>query len=331
MAGKRPYSCSAISADGRLLAGGSASGSGLWDFPSGKLLAFFEDNSHNFVLWEPSGALLIMGQNGLFRRPIRRDPETGVVHVGAPEKLPVPGAPIAIAQSPDGRVLVSAQAQGATVWHADQPDRLIRLGPHTDVRFVAVSPDGQWVATGGHGHPGGAKVWEARTGKLEKDLSDVGPFCHVVFSPDSKCLLTSAGITPQIRAWQVGSWAEVPFKEPLKGANPTFSPDGKLLVVETGAGAARLLDPKTGREYARLEDPSQDRANEFSFSPDGTKLVSATSDGYCLHIWDLRAMRRRLDGDGTRLGNAAVPAGRRGAAGVDKAPVRAEVAAGRSR
>ena len=207
-----------------------------------------------------------MGQTGLFRRTIRRDQATGTIHLGAPEKLPVPGVPLRIAQSRDGRVLASAQFQGAVVLHADQPDRLIPIGPHPDVRYVAVSPDGQWVATGGFGHPGGAKVWEARTGKLEKDLSEVGTFCQVVFSPDGKCLLTCAGFTAQIRVWQVGSWAEVPFKEPLRGANPTFSPDGKLLVVETGTGVARLLDPETGREYARLEDPSQDRADHFTFS-----------------------------------------------------------------
>jgi serine/threonine protein kinase/WD40 repeat protein len=75
MAGKRPYGCSAISADQGLLAGGghaSGTGIGLWDFTSGKLLAFLE-GPHTFVLWEPSGALLIMGQNGLFRRTVRRD------------------------------------------------------------------------------------------------------------------------------------------------------------------------------------------------------------------------------------------------------------------
>jgi eukaryotic-like serine/threonine-protein kinase len=92
----------------------------------------------------------------------------------------------------------------------------------------------------------------------------------------------------------VGTWAEVPFKEPLKGVAPAFSPDGKLLVVETGTGVARLLDPKTGREYARLEDPSQDRAVHFTFSLDGTKLVCATGDGHCVHIWDLQAIRRQL-------------------------------------
>jgi serine/threonine protein kinase/WD40 repeat protein len=298
VASKRPYGCSAISADGHLLAGGgggSGPGVGLWDFSSGKLLAFLEgEGSHDFVLWEPSGALLTTGRNGLFRRTVHRDQTTGMVHLDAPEKLPVPGGHNMIAQSRDGRVLASAEFQGAVAWHADQPDQLIPLGSHPDARYVAVSPDGQWVVTGGFGHPGGAKVWVARTGKLEKDLPVVGPFCRVVFSPDGKRLLTSAGLTPQIRAWHVGSWAEVPFKEPPQGFVPAFSHDGKLLVVETGTGVARLLDPKTGREYARLEDPSQDRAEHFAFSPDGTQLVIATADGHCLHIWNLRVIRRRL-------------------------------------
>jgi serine/threonine protein kinase/WD40 repeat protein/Tfp pilus assembly protein PilF len=293
--GKSGYTCSAISADGRLLASGADGGVGLWDLPSRKNLAFIKDSPGlNFALLEPSGALLTIGKNGLFRRAIRRAPETCLLHVGAPEKLPLPGAYV-LAQSQDGRVLASPESQGAVVLHAERPDRPINLRPHADVRNVAVSPDGEWVATGGWS--GGAKVWEARTGEFKKYLP-VGSYCQVVFCPDSKRLLTAGGgASPnngQIRAWEVGTWAEIPFKEPLKGGAPAFSPDGKLLVVETGTGVARLLDPKTGREYARLEDPNQDRTIQFSFSPDSTKLVCATGDGHCLHIWDLRAMRRRL-------------------------------------
>jgi WD40 repeat protein len=250
------------------------------------------------ALLGPSGALLSMGLNGLIRRTIRRQPETGLLHLGAPEKLPVPGVLPRFAQSQDGLVLASNQLpfSGAVVWHADQPDRLIKLGPHADARYVAVSPDGQLVVSGGFGS-GGAKVWDVQTRELKKDLL-VGSFCYVDFSPDGKRLVTAAGgVSPlygQIRMWEVGTWAEVPFKEPLHGTAPAFSPDGKLLVVETGAGVARLLDPKTGKEYARLEDPSQHRAVHFTFSPDSAQLVCATGDGHCLHIWDLRAMRRRL-------------------------------------
>lgn len=67
-----------------------------------------------------------------------------------------------------------------------------------------------------------------------------------------------------------------------------------MLVFEGGSGVAHLIDPESGKEFARLEDPNQDRAAHYSFSPDGTKLVSATSDGFCLHVWDLKLIRRQL-------------------------------------
>jgi eukaryotic-like serine/threonine-protein kinase len=292
---KIAFVSSTVSADGRLLAAGGSGSVGLWDLPSGKNLALIEGSPGiNIVLLEPSGALLTMSLNGLFRRQIRREPETGIVHLGAPERLPVPGSPCPIAQSTDGGVLASAQFDGAVVLLADQPNHLVPLGPHADVRGVAVSPDGQLVVTGGFSS-GGAKVWKAATGKLEKDLP-VGARCGSVFSPDSKRLVTCAGdsVPPQIRIWKVGAWTEVLLKEQPRGWGPAFSPDGKLLVVESGAGVAVLLDPETGKEVARLEDPNQHRARHFTFSPDGTKLVSANSDGNCLHVWDLQALRRRL-------------------------------------
>ena len=308
--GKRRYRSVAISPEGRMLAAGAegAGGVGLWDLSSGKELAFLKASAGiNYVALEPraagasaeekrEGTLLTMGANGLFRWPISAKPLTGAIHLGPPQTLPVPGQNDgAIAQSQDGRVLASAQFQGGVVLHTDRPDQLIKLEPHQDVRHVAVSPDGQWVVTGGFGYPGRAKAWRARTGKLEKDLP-AGAFCRPVFSPDGKRLLTSSvvAIVP-VRRWEVETWAEMPFQEPIEGANAGFSPDGKLVVVETGAGVARLHDADTGREYARLEDPEQHRTNDFVFTPDGTKLACATGDGYCVHVWDLQAIRRQLE------------------------------------
>ena len=161
-------------------------------------------------------------------------------------------------------------------------------------------------ATGLWEYPGGAKVWEVGPMgkpptndpmyKLVKDLPGGGKYCWPVFSPDGKRLPTScvAGMGP-VRRWEVGTWTEMPFQEPIEGQNAAFSPDGQLVVLETGSGVARLIDADNGKEYARLEDPNQHRTAQFAFTPDGTKLVCATGiEGYCVHIWDLQAIRREL-------------------------------------
>jgi serine/threonine protein kinase/WD40 repeat protein len=304
-----------VSSDNRLLVGGSEPGAGLWDLSSGKPLALLQNlHGPNHVLLQPAkagaGALLTNGPGGLFRWPIDREQNGALWRIGPPERLAIGGSFCEIGQSRNGDLLASVNQQHVTVLHADQPDRPVQLGGHADARFVAVSPDGQWVASGGFGHPGGAKVWQVvadsklgkRIGRLRKDLP-VGGHCHVCFSPDSKRLLTIGDRT--LRLWEVGSWKEVTWPVPqsssiarqtttwVGGAN--FSPDGRILAVETGFGAARLLDPETGKEYARLEDPNQERAVFFGFSPDGTLLVTAT-DGPALHVWDLRLIRQKLAG-----------------------------------
>ncbi len=313
--GKRTYHSAAIAPDGRLLVAGAEGGFALWDLPTGKELAFVEGSPFNFVAFEnrPAGkvvaqtqevTLLTMEADGLFRRPIRAEAGSGTVHVGAAQRLPVPADDAGFAQSRDGRVLAFAQLQGALVLHADQPDKPIKLDLHEDVRNVAVSPDGRWVATGRWDHPGGAKIWELTrtaepstrglTYKLVKELP-CGIASKPVFSPDGKRLLTYAvfAVRP-IHRWEVGTWVETPFPERIEGLRAAFSPDGKIVVLETGAGVARLIDADTGREYARLEDPTQDRSLDFVFTSDGRTLVCPVGDGSCVHIWDLQAIRRQL-------------------------------------
>jgi hypothetical protein len=74
-----------------------------------------------------------------------------------------------------------------------------------------------------------------------------------------------------------------------------LSPDGRLLATETGRGVIQLLDPTDGHEAARLEDPNQETTFYHCFTPDGTRLVSVTNGrAGGIHVWDLRAIRRRL-------------------------------------
>jgi WD40 repeat protein len=311
--GKRPYDSVAVSPDGRFLAGGAEGAFALWDLPTGKELVFHEGASLNGVAFErgsrregdadtQEATLLSMGANGLLRWPIRAEPLTGAVDFGPPEKVPCPAANSRIAQSDDGRVRAFPQRlQGPFVQDADQPHRCIKLKPvHLDVRHVAVSPDGRWVATGRFSHPGGVKIWERDKGPADsltyKFVKDLPYGMSVpVFSPDGKRLVaTAVGSIDPVRRWEVGTWAEIPFKEPIETTNAAFSPDGKLLVLETGRGIARIIDADTDKEYARLEDPDQQRTAHFTFTPDGAKLVCAMGEGCCVHIWDLHAIRREL-------------------------------------
>ena len=93
------------------------------------------------------------------------------------------------------------------------------------------------------------------------------------------------------RLLEVVTWREV---RRLKGRGRCFSPDGRLVVVIDPNKVLELIEAETGRTLARLTSPDLGEAWEVTFSPDGSRLVVSTRDGPAVHVWDLRAIRRRL-------------------------------------
>ncbi len=93
------------------------------------------------------------------------------------------------------------------------------------------------------------------------------------------------------RLWQVGNWKEA---RQIGGFGHCFSPDGRQLVVQDADKVLRLVEVNSGRTLARLESPDFCLPKYATFSPDGTRLVVTTDDGPAVHVWDLRAIRRRL-------------------------------------
>ena len=285
----------AVSPDGRLLAAAMTDGFGLWDLASGSELAFIETEGRgNSVLFEPSGALLALTPKGLFRWPIREQSDAaGHCVMGPPERLSLPSGS-ALGQSRDGLVIVTcarstgAEYAGAGGWilHADRPDQPIRIDEGADINWITVSPNGKWVVT--VVHPGrSAKIWDARDGRLVKELAEQG-IGYPRFSSDSRWLSTSldAGRLLAVGAWEPG---------PCVGGVGTFAPpDDKLIAVATQnrPGVIRLVDPATQKELAVLEDPDLDGSYQPVFTPDGTKIINYGKRG--LHVWDLRLIRGHL-------------------------------------
>ena len=276
-----------IRADGRMLALGTHGGVVLWDLARSTELAVLPIGTTQHLRFEASGDLLTSGATGVQRWPIRCDAQQGQARIGPPHPLRLPVGFCGIDEDPLGRIVAKAAHTRAYVQIAE---RAFHVGPLDDVRSVAISPDGEWLATGSHGKTG-AQVWRIRDAVQVAHLAIDG-FVHVQFSRDGKWLMTTS---PPCRLWAAGTWHEV---RQIGGRGLTFSPDSRQVVVQDSSRALRLVETETGRTLARLESPDACQVDDATFSPDGSRLVVTTNDGPAVHIWDLRAIRRQL----TRMG-----------------------------
>jgi len=286
----------------QLLAVGMGDGVGLWNLDSGAQLHFLKRRGGVMqVIFEPSGTLLTLEEDsGVYRWEVPPDFAKPQLCFDPPQKLPFPRGGRAMSQSRDGRVLamsvrntlVTKRWAGTWVLHAGQPERPICLDPQADAAHVAVSRDGRWVATALHLNDT-LKIWEARSGRLVRELKQGGGTAFAQFSPDGKWLATGLDSN---RVWAVNRepWTEGPRLRPGVGLYPDFSPDSTFIAHTTSTGAVGLVDVGSGRELAQLAHPHLDSAH-LAFTPDGTRLIMLTNGTVRgIHIWDLRSIRKEL-------------------------------------
>jgi tetratricopeptide (TPR) repeat protein/WD40 repeat protein len=302
--------------DGRLVALASGGGVHLYGASDIRELAHLKAGSCETVLFDADGRNLITsGRWGLFRWPIRPDPDGGAeaLRVGPPELLQEAasggGEWYNASWLPDHRTLAMIDNPSAHVLLVDTTRprqasirvRALSSGSNHRMTSIAISPDGRWAATGGW-RERGIYVWDLPQRRREQVLppSDgQGDSQTIVdFSPDGRWLVSCShnGIAPGYYVWEVGTWKRGPVVSkslPSGWGAPVFSADGRLVALSVSSQQIRLAETTTFRPLTHLRTLQPLGAKPLAFSPDGTKLLAATNRKTAL-MWDLRRIRQRL-------------------------------------
>jgi WD40 repeat protein/tetratricopeptide (TPR) repeat protein len=305
-----------FSPDGRLLALAAREGVRLDDAFNGRELAWLKTGSCATILFDQDGRHLItLGDRGLFRWPIRRDPDGGpeALRIGPPELLQeVTPAEVWYNASwlPDHRTLAMLDNSNARVLLVDTTRprrasigvRALFSGSNQRMTSIAVSPDGRWAAAGGW-KEAGIYIWDLPRRRRERILppaDGVGETStFVVFSPDGRWLVSDSEnqVAPGYYFWEVGTWKKgprVPRPTPAGVSAPVYTADGELAALSVSLHQIRLAETATFRAVAHLTTLEPLGATPLTFSPDGTKLIASTNRRNAL-MWDLRRIREQLE------------------------------------
>jgi WD40 repeat protein len=237
--------------------------------PSGKVLAS-TGAGHGVSIWDAATG-----------RPLHR--------------LPVPFVSNALAITPDGKTLVTDSLFVIDL-ATGKVSRRLAQGPPVSIGWVAISPDGQKLASA-IVREKTIVLWDLALGTKLRTITGTNDtiFAHVAFTLDGR-LLAAVDSDNTVRFWEVESGDQVQqFTLGKKGWHPfAVSPNGKLMAAGHDNGVVRLWNYET-RKVVReitLEQPDQISIWQLAFSPNGKSLAitAVDSSARARHsIWSLES------------------------------------------
>ncbi len=190
------------------------------------------------------------------------------------------------ALDPNGDVFAVATRRGkstSTAIYSARTGRVVRRLPEAGIRSFAFSPDGKLLASGSRDRT--ARLWDARTGKLEHVLQHQGYVLAEQFSPDGHSLVTSSQ-DGAAYVWDVATGQRELLLVGSTGAinAAAFSPDGSEIATASDDLLARIYYSQDGRLLAPLAGHGK-AVTSVAFDPTGRTIVTGSSDGTA-RLWD---------------------------------------------
>jgi hypothetical protein len=186
-------------------------------------------------------------------------------------------AVLALAYSPDGRLLASGSTDGAVkIWDVASGREQVVLRGHTEpVLAVVFSADGKTLAS--ISKDGSASLWDVATGNERPLLQEPArPVICATFSPDGRWM-AAGGEDANVRVWDLATGkvrATIPHARIYCLA---LGPDGNTLAFANHSGLGLLVwDVVAGKERARFQE---DDITSLTFAADGKTLASAEEHG----------------------------------------------------
>ncbi|OAI46947.1 hypothetical protein AYO44_01860 [Planctomycetaceae bacterium SCGC AG-212-F19] len=209
----------------------------------------------------------------------------------------------ALAFAPDSKSVIASDRKGIIFFDVATGKETKRFDGYKDCMYVAFSPDGKLLASGGLDDAAkeeySLRLWDIAAGKELRRcaLPKNEPPTGFAFTPESDKI---AALVAEANTF-VFDVATGKVVHEIKHYWPTriaLAPDGKTVVTVKGP-AVRLWDAGTGKERALEFDAHQGSVSSVAVSPDGKLIATGGED---IRLWEPTGkLVRRLAAQGTSI------------------------------